>query len=197
MSEPRSRGRRWPAVRLRVRAVVSVTMAVGWVAAAATGLVPYLLMGRAREAAGSEVLWLGRSAWMSLHVWMSVAMVAFTLVHVALNRRGVGRAARIVSGVERRTPATAPAVGAPNRRRWGGLAWVGVIAFLAVVALGGIAAARDGGTPAPGSGGGNRTAVVLDEEEAGAAEGAADLPGGESPRRGRRASPATGGEPGA
>lgn len=158
MSVRTQRARTWPATRMRIRAVVSATMVPGWVVAAASGLVPYLLIGRGREAASAGVLWLGRAEWMSLHVWMSVAMVAFTLAHVALNRRGVTKAVKIVAGVERR-PAGRSGEGVPRRRR---PAWAGVIAVLGLVTVLGIGFARGDSGSGEGAGGRGHAVRVVD-----------------------------------
>ncbi|MBN2114864.1 MAG: DUF4405 domain-containing protein [Acidimicrobiia bacterium] len=127
-------------------------MAVGWALAAVTGVVPYLFLPRGQGSSGAEFLSLARSAWLSLHVWLSFGMAAFTLAHVMLNRGGVARAFRVVSG--RRVERRGSAGGAPGQPRpRPGWAWLAVTAVLAGLIVGGLALVPDhgsGGTRAAG-----------------------------------------------
>lgn len=152
MRNPSTPSRRWPWLRLRLRAIVSASMAVGWALAAVTGVVPYLFLPRGQGSSGAEFLSLARSAWLSLHVWLSFGMAAFTLAHVMLNRGGVARAFRVVSG--RRVERRGSAGGAPGQPRpRPGWAWLAVTAVLAGLIVGGLALVPDhgsGGTRAAG-----------------------------------------------
>jgi len=140
--------RLWPAIRLRLRAIISTTMVIGWTASAVTALVPYLLLSRGSSGA---VLGLARWEWMSLHVWTSVGMALFTIGHLLLNRKGVSRAARVVVGADLgRRAGFAPT---PSRRR--GFAWATVAVSLAVLIAGGFAFAAEGRSQAGSERGGS------------------------------------------
>ena len=54
--------RTWPAVRLRLRALISATMVIGWLLAAVSGLIPYFWLPSGQAGSGLEVLGLGRTA---------------------------------------------------------------------------------------------------------------------------------------
>jgi hypothetical protein len=125
----------WPRMRLRLRTVVSTTMVIGWPLTALGGLLPYYFRPRGAGSSGEELLGLGRSAWISLHLWLSVGMVLFTLVHVLLNRRGVTRSWRVVSGsrLDPDPAAVGPVQGPKRRRLWG---WAAVVVAMAGLILG-------------------------------------------------------------
>jgi len=147
-------------------------MTIGWVMAALSGLLPYYLLPRGPGSSGGELLGLGRSGWISLHLWLSVGMVAFTLAHVILNQRGVARAFRVVSGSslgQSRLPGGSGR-SATRKRTW---AWVAVLASLTGLVLGGLSLAADSGADAGSAGerGGrseryvDAPAAVVDETE--------------------------------
>lgn len=142
---------RWPRRRLHLRAIVSATMVIGWVMAALGGLLPYYLLPRGPGSSGGELLGLGRSGWISLHLWLSVGMVAFTLAHVMLNRRGVARAFRVVSGssLDQSRVSGGSKQPATRKRTW---AWVAVLASVTGLVLGGLSLAADSGAGAGSAG---------------------------------------------
>lgn len=145
MTNPSIPSRRWPWLRLRLRAVVSASMAVGWALAAVTGAVPYFFLPRGQGFSGAEVLGLTRAAWLSLHVWLSFGMAALTLAHVVLNRGGVSRAFRVVSG--RRAERARSGGGVADRPRpRPGWAWPAVTAVLVGLVAGGLALVPDHGS---------------------------------------------------
>ena len=138
--------KRWPRRRLHLRAIVSTAMVLGWVLAALSGLLPYYFAGSGPGSSSSAVLGVTRSVWMSLHLWSSIGMVVFTVIHVVLNRKGVTRAVKVVAGADLRKrvgPVTAAEQARPRRRR--GYAWVAVIASVAVLTIGGVVFAADHG----------------------------------------------------
>lgn len=151
MSQNLTSTRRWPRVRLHLRAIVSTTMVIGWIAAALTALLPYLLLERGQGTGGSELLGLSRSGWMSLHVWFSFGMAAFTLAHVLLNRAGVSRGFRVISGRSLDRTRTPGMAGRPVARK-GAWTWAAVLATVAGLVVGGLALAPDS-TASEGSGG--------------------------------------------
>lgn len=115
-------------------------MTIGWLAAAASALLPYFLMERGRGTGGAELLGLSRTAWMSLHVWFSFGMAAITLAHVLLNRAGVARAFRVVSGCSLDPSRTKAAARRPVARR-GVWTWSAVLAIVTGLAVGRLALA--------------------------------------------------------
>jgi hypothetical protein len=70
-----------------------------------------------------------RTTWMSLHVWSSIAMFLLTIGHVVLNRKGVTRSLRVVSGRSNKA--------ASDRSTKRGFAWVGAALLIAVTTFGG------------------------------------------------------------
>lgn len=145
MTEMTPSVRTWPRMRLRLRAVVSTTMVIGWLLAALGGVLPYYFLPRGQGSSGEELLGMGRSVWISLHLWLSVGMVLFTLVHVLLNRRGVTRSWRVVSASRLDPgPAAGGSIRVPKHRRlWG---WAVVVAVVAGLIVGGLAFAADTGS---------------------------------------------------
>jgi hypothetical protein len=140
-------GSTWPQKRLQIRSILSATMPIGWVWVAATALIPYFLIGRGRGAGSLEMFGVARTTWLSLHVWSSIVVGLVTIAHVILNRRGVARSYRIVSGTKRDHAGGA---------RWqrSGYTWVPALALL-LVAVGGsfaYAAADSGGEGGQGTG---------------------------------------------
>ncbi len=137
----------WPRRRLQVRSVLSATMPIGWIWVAATALIPYFLIGQGRGAGSIELLGITRTTWMSFHVWSSIVVGLLTIGHIVLNRRGLARSYRIVSGAPRRDVGTQQSGG-----RLGNLTWVAAVA-LVVVAVGGswAFAAVDGDPAGTGS----------------------------------------------
>jgi hypothetical protein len=149
----RTQARRWPRIRLHLRAIVSTTMVIGWLMAALSGLLPYYFLPRGPGSSGGELLGLGRSGWISMHLWLSVGMAAFTVAHVMLNQRGIARAFRVVSGTTL-DPSGIPgdaARPAARKRVW---AWAAVLASVAGLVFGGLSLAADSGAGAgtPGEG---------------------------------------------
>ena len=188
--------KRWPRRRLRLRAIVSTAMVLGWVLAALSGLLPYYFAGSGPGSSGTAVLGLTRSVWMSLHLWSSIGMVVFTVIHVVLNRKGVTRAVKVVAGADLRKrvgPVTAADPALPHRKR--GYAWAAVVVSVAALIVGGVVFASDHG---PGQSRSHEIVEVRDvglpsEDEHTTLPDATDLVvGGESPddqaieRRGRR-----------
>lgn len=121
----------WPRRRLQVRSVLSATMPIGWIWVVATALIPYFLIGKGRGAGSIELLGITRTTWISFHVWSSIVVGLLTIGHIVLNRRGLARSYRIVSGAPRRDVVTSKSTG-----RSGDLTWVAAVA-LVVVAVGG------------------------------------------------------------
>lgn len=129
----------WPQRRLQIRSILSATMPIGWVWVAVTALIPYYLIGRGRGAGSLEMFGVARTTWLSLHVWSSIVVGLVTVAHVLLNRRGVARSYRIVSGTKRDRAGGA---------RWqrSGYTWVPALVLLLVAVGGSFAyAAVDGG----------------------------------------------------
>jgi len=158
-----ARSTSWPRRRLQVRSVLSATMPIGWIWVAATALIPYFLIGRGRGAGSIELLGISRTTWMSFHVWSSIVVGLLTIGHIFLNRRGLARSYRIVSGAPRRD------VGVPNKGgRFGNLTWVPAVA-LVVVAIGGswAFAAVDGEPTGTGSAvvEAERDRISMDDDE--------------------------------
>jgi len=128
----------WPRRRLLIRSVISSTLPIGWTWAAITALIPYLWMESGPGSGELMLLGATKSTWMSLHVWSSIAMVILTMVHLVLNKKGVARSYRVVSGTPNKASKSAPA------KR--GFAWVGALALVAVIFAGGYwFASVDGG----------------------------------------------------
>jgi len=153
--------KRWPRRRLRIRAIVSTAMVLGWVLAAISGLLPYYFAESGPGSSSTAVLGMTRSLWMSLHLWSSIGMVVFTVIHVLLNRKGVTRAVKVVAGSDLRKrvgPVTAADPAHPRRKR--GYAWVAVVATVAVLTIGGIVFAADHGS---GRAGGHAVAETQDD----------------------------------
>ena len=145
--------RSWPRQRLLIRSVLSVTLPIGWVWAAATALIPYFLIGHGSGSSAVTMLGATRATWMSLHVWSSICVGLLTMGHVLMNRRGVARSIRIASG------SSHPASTVRTKKR--GLAWIGAIALILTVTLGGFAfaAVDDTHGDADGRGQGNVTSL--------------------------------------
>lgn len=152
MQSTRGSAASWPRARLRCRAIISTTMVVGWFLVALGGLLPYYFLPRGAGSSGEQLLGMSRSVWISIHLWLSVGMVALTLGHVLLNRRGVTRGFRVVSGSRLGAgPAAAVPPGAPPRRKpWG---WAAVLILVAGLIGGGVVFAADHGTDGGRSGG--------------------------------------------
>ncbi len=132
----------WPRYRIRLRSIVSTTMVVGWLLAAVGGLLPYYFLPRGQGSSGEELLGMGRSVWISVHLWLSVGMVAFTVVHVLLNRRGMTRGLRLLSGSRlEASPAVGGSETKPVGRKWWG--WAAVVISVTGLVLGGLAFAAD------------------------------------------------------
>jgi len=153
--------KRWPRRRLRIRAIVSTTMVLGWVLAALSGLLPYYFAGSGQGSSGTTVLGVTKSVWMSVHLWSSIGMVVFTVIHIVLNRKGVTRAAKVVAGVDLRKRVDPATVTNPSlRRRRPGYAWAAVIVSVAILSVGGVVFAADHGS---GRSSNRQVAEVLDE----------------------------------
>jgi hypothetical protein len=137
--------RTWSRRRLLIRSVISTTLPVGWTWAAVTALIPYFWIGHGSGTSTITVLGATRATWMSLHVWSSIAMGLLTIAHVVLNRKGVGRSVRIVSG--------APNKASSHRPAKRGFAWVGAALLILVTTAGGFAFAQVDNTHPSGGGG--------------------------------------------
>jgi hypothetical protein len=147
----------WPRTRLQLRSIISSTIVIGWIWVAASALIPYLLVSRGQGAGAIEVLGLTRSTWMSMHVWSSITVGLLTIGHALLNRRGLYRSVRILSGKPATAGGQVPGPGRPKR----GFAWVVALAAVIMVTAGsiGFAAADDHGSGSAGitqNGGGGR-----------------------------------------
>lgn len=129
MSATKQTDTNWPRRRLLIRSMISATLPVGWTWAALTALIPYFLIGHGAGSSADVVLGATRATWMSLHVWSSIAMAILTIAHMLLNRKGVARSYRIVSGTPNKAASAQPA------RR--GYAWLGATLLIAVSVLGG------------------------------------------------------------
>jgi len=143
-------------------------MVIGWGLTVLTAMIPYFFLPKGQGSGGSEFLGMARATWLSLHVWLSFGMLALTLGHVLLNRAGVSRAFRVVSGRPRgRSAAWGAAAHGPVWRPVASWAAVAVaVVGLVVVGLtmapgdeadGGLVGGRGRGSethlevPAPGS----------------------------------------------
>jgi hypothetical protein len=157
--------RKWPRRRLLIRSNLSAFMPFGWTWVAVTALIPYFIIGSGSGTSTIEALGITRATWLSLHVWSSLFVGALTIVHVVLNRKGVGRSLRIVRGGSGNA-------GATTKKR--GYAWIAAVALLSVAIGGGFVFAAFDTT----HGGGDRSKVV-------AAESVADPSVATSPRLGR------------
>jgi len=133
----------WPRRRLQIRSILSATMPIGWVWVAATALIPYFLIGKGRGAGSVEILGITRTTWMSFHVWSSIVVGLLTIGHILLNRRGLARSYRIVSGAPRRDIS-----GQTSGGRSGNLTWVAAVAVVLVAVGGSWAFAAADGEPA-------------------------------------------------
>ncbi len=109
-------------------------MVIGWTWVAASALIPYFLTTSGRWSADSEVFGVARTTWMSMHVWASISIGLLTIGHALLNRRGVYRSIRILSGAPAVTGRQSPADG----RRKRGFAWVVALAAIVVVTAGSV-----------------------------------------------------------
>jgi len=139
----------WPRQRLHLRAIVSTTMVLGWVLCALSGLLPYHFAASGSGSRSTVVLGVTKSVWMSLHLWSSIGMVVFTGIHVLLNRKGVTRAVKVVTGTDLRkrvNPAATAGTAHPRRKR--GYAWVAVVVSVVALTVGGVVFAADRGAGA-------------------------------------------------
>ena len=162
---------RWPRTRLQLRSIISSTMVIGWIWVAASALIPYFLVSRGQGAGAIEVLGLTRSTWMSMHVWSSITVGLITIGHALLNRRGLYRSVRILSGKPAAAGLQVPGPGRPKR----GFAWVVALAAVIMVTAGsiGFASADDHGSGSAGitqnggggRGGANAARVVEDSDD--------------------------------
>jgi len=152
--------RKWSRRRLLARSIISATLPIGWTWAAVTALIPYFLIGHGSGSSSIAVLGATRSVWMSLHVWSTFAMVLLTVAHALLNRRGVARSYRIVSGAPNKASSDQPA-----SRGW---AWLGAAVLVLTVTIGGLGfAAVDDTHPNGGGNGQDGTVVSVDAGDAG------------------------------
>jgi hypothetical protein len=170
MAVPRLNRTPWPRTRLQLRSIISSTMVIGWIWVAASALIPYFLVSRGQGAGAIEVLGLTRSTWMSMHVWSSITVGLLTIGHALLNRRGLYRSVRILSGKPAAAGGQVPGPGRPKR----GFAWVVGLAAVIMVTAGsmGFAVADDHGSGSAGitqNGGGGRgganAARVIEEAD--------------------------------
>ncbi len=171
MTVPRIQRTPWPRIRLRLRSIISSTMVIGWIWVAASALIPYFLVSRGQGAGGIEVLGLTRSTWMSMHVWSSITVGLLTIGHALLNRKGLYRSVRILSG----TPAVARDRSAGAGRPKRGFAWIAALVVVVIVTAGSVAfAAVDDHGPASaesriaggvGRGAENTTKIVHDSDD--------------------------------
>ena len=127
MAVPRIHKARWPRTRLQLRSIISSTMVIGWIWVAASALIPYFLVSRGQGAGVIDVLGLTRSTWMSMHVWSSITVGLITVGHALLNRRGLYRSVRILSGKPAAAGGQVRGPGRPKR----GFAWV--VALVAAI----------------------------------------------------------------
>lgn len=144
--------RTWPRRRMLVRSIISATLPVGWTWAATTALIPYFWIGHGPGSSTATVLGATRATWMSLHVWSTIAMALLTIAHVVLNRKGVSRSYRIISGAPSKASSLAP--------RPRGYAWLGAALLIFVTTLGGFAFAAVDDTHPDGEGRGRNSAAT-------------------------------------
>ena len=166
----------WPRTRLQLRSIISSTMVIGWTWVAASALIPYFLTTAGRWSADSEVFGVARTTWMSMHVWASITIGLLTIGHALLNRRGVYRSVRILSGA----PAVTGRQWINGVRRKRGSAWVVALAAIVVVTAGsvGFAAVDSHGSMNEASGGlgrGGRNTTAVDEGHDAFAERESDI----------------------
>ena len=163
--------RTWSRRRLLIRSVISTTLPIGWTWAAVTALIPYFWIGHGAGTSTDTVLGATRATWMSLHVWSSIAMGLLTIAHVVLNRKGVGRSVRIVSGMPNKASA--------QRQAKRGFAWVVAALLIVVTTFGGFAFAQVDNTHPSGGGG-----QELGQGETRSAGEGSGVPGGRGIRGG-------------
>ncbi len=87
--------------KMYVRSVIAVALFSIWGLVAFTGLLLWLAPTGPR--AGRQLLLLGftKSDWGDIHFWTSVAAVSMTLVHIAIDWRGLRACVRYLASVQR------------------------------------------------------------------------------------------------
>lgn len=91
VTPPQSRTRRRLKIRLRLytRVLTDISLVLLWLPATFTGLILWETLGFVPEGPGKGervMLWgLTTAEWGTVHLWISIAAVAFTLLHVVLD----------------------------------------------------------------------------------------------------------------
>lgn len=129
MGAKKQRATKWPRHRLLIRSMISATLPIGWTWAAVTALIPYFWIDHGAGSSAEVFLGATRATWMSLHVWSSIAMAILTIAHMLLNRKGVARSYRVLSGAPNKAASSQPA------KR--GYAWAGAVLLITVSIFGG------------------------------------------------------------
>jgi hypothetical protein len=154
MTTNNRRKQNWPRRRLVIRSIISSTLPIGWTWAALTALIPYFWIGHGAGTSAETLLGATRATWLSLHVWSSITIAILTIAHMLLNRRGVARSYRVVSGAPNKASSVTP-----SRR---GFAWAGVL-LLAAISIGGgywFASVDDSHSP------GNNRQITVEQDAA-------------------------------
>jgi hypothetical protein len=159
-------GSTWPRQRLLIRSIISATLPVGWTWAAITALLPYFLIDHGSGTSAETVLGATRATWMSLHVWSTIAMALVTITHVLLNRRGVSRSVRILSGARNKASSTVPSTGR--------YAWLGAALLIVLTTVGGFAFAAVDNTHPDGRRGDQESATIQADDGLGGGNAVAE-----------------------
>lgn len=72
-------------VRLSIRAGIGITLIAVWSIATLTGVLLYVTPEGRRSGQNEVLLGLTKSTWGDVHWWISLAAVAFTVVHVIID----------------------------------------------------------------------------------------------------------------
>lgn len=92
--------------KLSVRAAIGITLIVVWTLDAATGFLLYVAPSGRRSGQQELLLGITKQAWGDIHWWLSVAAIAVTVVHVAVDWRTFRACVRHLA---HRSPACQPA----------------------------------------------------------------------------------------
>jgi hypothetical protein len=87
--------------KVHARAVVAILLIAGWCLTAITGFI--LLAAPAGPRAGWQVIFLGltKHDWGEIHLWLGVAMIAITLIHIALDWKALRGVIRYLTSAHR------------------------------------------------------------------------------------------------
>jgi len=88
-SRPRARRALKARLRIYTRAITDIALILLWLPATFTGLILWETLGLVPEGPGKGervMLWgLTTNAWGDVHLWISIAAVAFTLLHLVID----------------------------------------------------------------------------------------------------------------